>query len=187
MFLNIGFSYKIETMIEYGDLAIVLDVRNLELDSEYTLFTETLGKIRAKATSVRKITSKLAGHLEPGTLIKVRLIRKSIDGPIRLVEALSIEKLKTQKVMEALLLADRVMPIEEKDGAMFSILKKIILGEGIDYQREILKVAGFDPNFAKCHRCETEKIVYFNYQDIIFLCDKCLSFTKNSELSGIYL
>ena len=62
-------------MQEYVTDAIVLKKDPLgDLDGRYTLFTTRFGKIIAKAKSSRKITSKLASHLEPGIVTKVRFI-----------------------------------------------------------------------------------------------------------------
>ncbi len=65
-------------MHEYVTKAVVLDkaTHGGEVDARYSFFTERYGKIRAKAKSSRKIVSKLAGHLEPGTLASVRIIEQ---------------------------------------------------------------------------------------------------------------
>ena len=64
-------------MQEYVTDAIVLKKDPLgDLDGRYTLFTKRFGKIMAKAKSSRKITSKLAPHLEPGTWQRCALSRR---------------------------------------------------------------------------------------------------------------
>ena len=61
-------------MQEYVTEAVVLDaVPSAELDVRVSLFTKKFGKLVARAKSVKKITSKLAGHLEPGNVVKIRL------------------------------------------------------------------------------------------------------------------
>src|ERR1700734_991038 len=64
-------------MQEYVTRAVVLDKepRNNQ-DARYFLFTERYGKIAVRAKSSRKIVSKLAGHLEPGTIASVRVIEQ---------------------------------------------------------------------------------------------------------------
>ena len=58
--------------------AIILKKENLhDFNAIYTLFTKSQGKVTARATSVRKITSKLAAHLEPGLLSKIRLVARN--------------------------------------------------------------------------------------------------------------
>lgn len=53
-----------------------------EFDAWIYLYTKEMGKLRAKARSVRKITSKLGSHLEPGLLVNVRLVSKSSDASL---------------------------------------------------------------------------------------------------------
>ena len=61
-------------MEEYVTDAIVLEKQPAgESDGRYRLFTERFGRIAAKAKSSRRIISKLAGHLEPGSVAKIRL------------------------------------------------------------------------------------------------------------------
>ena len=62
-------------MQEYVTDALVLKKEPLrDFDARYYFFTKKFGKLKGKATSARKIVSKLAGHLEPGTLAKVRFV-----------------------------------------------------------------------------------------------------------------
>lgn len=78
-------------MAEYFTEALVLDKQDLgELDARVFLFTEKLGKVRAKITSARKITSKLSSHLEPLNWIKVRLVERKND--FQVADALRIGK-----------------------------------------------------------------------------------------------
>jgi recombinational DNA repair protein (RecF pathway) len=79
-------------MQEYVTRAVVLDkeMRN-DADARYALFTERYGKIMARAKSSRKIVSKLAGHLEPGTLASVRIIETH---GAQVVDALAAAQIK---------------------------------------------------------------------------------------------
>ena len=54
------------------------------------LFMEKMGKLLARAQSLRKITSKLAAHLQPGNLARVRVIEKG--NLVQVVDALKIGK-----------------------------------------------------------------------------------------------
>jgi hypothetical protein len=66
-------------MIEYATEAIVLQKEpTQEFDAFYTLFTRDLGRLSVKAKSVRKPTSKLAAHLEPGLMTRVRLVGRGV-------------------------------------------------------------------------------------------------------------
>lgn len=46
-----------------------------EIDRRYVLFTSEFGKIEARAKAVRKVTAKLAGHLEPVNFSWVGLLK----------------------------------------------------------------------------------------------------------------
>lgn len=59
----------------FSTLAIILKRRSVgELDRLVTLFTETHGKLTAKARGVRSATSKRSAHLELFNTVKVQLI-----------------------------------------------------------------------------------------------------------------
>lgn len=148
-----------------------------EADSEYSVFTWDVGKIRARASSSRKILSRLAGHLEPGTLALLRIVRKNEEGRFRMAEALSEEKTKSPAVIRVLSLAESLIPLEQPDINMFAFLKSLIV-QGADSEAksyaQLLKLAGFDPEAAKCGVCGRSEIAYFSPQDIMFLCAPCL-------------
>src|SRR5258708_27118691 len=70
-----------ERMREFITDAVVLHKEPLrDADARYFFFTKRHGKVAGKATSTRKITSKLADHLEPGTLTAVRFIERNGGG-----------------------------------------------------------------------------------------------------------
>jgi len=89
-------------MQEYVTEAVVLDtVPSAELDVRVSLFTKKFGKLVARAKSVKKITSKLAGHLEPGNIIKIRLVEKK---GLQLVDALKereVQSLSNSRELES--------------------------------------------------------------------------------------
>ncbi|MFA4999149.1 MAG: DNA repair protein RecO [Parcubacteria group bacterium] len=155
-----------------------------ESDSEYSVFTWDLGKVRARATGSRKILSRLAGHLEPGTLATVRIARRNAEGNFRMAEALSERKTKSPAVVRVLSFADELLPLEEPDIKIFSFLKDLI-SNGVkseaDSYATVLALTGFDPKMAKCGICGTEKIAYFSPEDIMFLCAPCLKRKTNSR------
>lgn len=75
----------------YKTLGIILKSEPYrEADRVYTIYTKRYGKIRAMAKGVRKIKSKLAGHLEPFSLTNLMIVKgKMIDKIIsaRLIES----------------------------------------------------------------------------------------------------
>lgn len=173
-------------MIEHQTEAIVLAKAPADnADAYYTLLTPDLGKVKARATSVRKLTSKLAGHLEPGTLGTVRLVQRIPGGPRRLVESLADGRAIGVMAMKIAALADAVSPTEAPDEDFFSAVKSVLFTETDGGERAILKAAGFDPETARCSFCGSEKIVYFSGRDIIFLCRACRLKTGQRDEGGV--
>jgi hypothetical protein len=65
-------------MFECSTKALILEKEPVgEYDGLLTLYTEDFGKVSVKAKSIRKITSKLSAHTEPGMLSSFRLIGKN--------------------------------------------------------------------------------------------------------------
>ena len=79
-------------MIEQVTEAVVLD-KEFTYDAHVRvhLFTKECGKIVAKATSARKITSKLGPHLEPLLVSTVRYVQQR--GLPQLIDALRVSRL----------------------------------------------------------------------------------------------
>jgi DNA repair protein RecO len=171
-------------MTEHFTWGIVLDKDPTgEADCDYSIFTWDIGKVKARATSSRKIISKLAGHLEPGTLASIRIVRKNIEGRFRIIEAMSEQKARSPEALRILMFAEKLIALEQSDIKMFSLLKDLIASEDISepyFYAGILKAAGFDPDNARCGVCGSGKIAYFSPQDIMFLCLPCLE-KRNSR------
>lgn len=85
-------------MKEYATEAIIIGKEPLnELDSRIDFYTRHFGRLRAKAKSARKPTSKLAAHLEPLTLSRIRLVEKNgigglSAGGLLVADALTIDR-----------------------------------------------------------------------------------------------
>lgn len=172
-------------MNELSTEAIVLSHKESgELDKIIFLYTRELGKVAAKAVSARKITSKLAGHLEPLNLVKARLIQK--NGGFKVVDAIALRKIK--RSFGALALARF---IEETTFELASD-KKLWLAIKKSFQElektgkapyaPLLKILGFDPKFADCNHCEAKHPAYFLKNDLVFLCRRCAFKTPKNEL-----
>lgn len=145
-------------MQEYVTDAIILRKDPLgDQDGRYTLFTKRFGKIVAKAKSSRKITSKLASHLEPGTVAKVRFIETK---GTQLIDAL-----KSARV--ALPLGDlhslgQLMPDAEPEPALWELLSG-----GEFTWPAALGILGWDPEDAECVVCGEKKpsVFYITRQE----------------------
>jgi recombinational DNA repair protein (RecF pathway) len=148
-------------MQEYVTDAFVLKKDPLgDLDGRYTLFTKRFGKIMAKAKSSRKITSKLAPHLEPGIVAKVRFIETK---GTQLIDALKSEHV-------ALPLADlhflsQLLPDAEPEPALWELLT------GGDFSwAAALAILGWDPEGAECMDCSAKHPTYFYIARQEFYC-----------------
>ncbi len=162
-------------MEEYVTDAIVLKKGSSgERDGRYILFTERFGKISAKAISSRLITSKLAGHLEPGTMAKVRFIDK---GSAQIVDALKSSRIEISP--ESLILLGDLLPDLQADPELWQLLVRPPFSwDGI------LRVLGWDPQGALCALCR-HKASWFFIPRQEFLCNACVSKMGKSKLSYI--
>lgn len=158
---------NIYNMLEYVTEAIVLDkVDSGELDSRVYLYTKDFGRVSCKVKSTRKITSKLAGHLEPLNLISARIVDK--NGP-QLIDALTIKNYKkTPELLETLLLVKDLTAESQPDLHLWKLLENNLLN-----RRMVLKFLGFDPTFAKCNHCQKENPIAFYPPDFYFYCKEC--------------
>ncbi|MEK7481937.1 MAG: DNA repair protein RecO, partial [Patescibacteria group bacterium] len=184
-------------MTEYFTEAIVLDRKESgEADGLLILYTQDLGKITAKAKSLRKITSKLSGHLQPLNLIKVRLIEKN---GFQAVDALSINgrgfkkgfKREIATFAKFLRILDfiREMTFElHPDYRLWTAMKKLFShdgGQNIEEKiiyRGLLKILGFDPQFAECALCRKKEAKFFLKEDHLFFCGDCGWKNKEDEV-----
>lgn len=150
-----------------------------EGDARVTLYTEALGKIVAKARSVRKINSRLAGHLEPLTLSKVRLVHKK---GYQIVDALAVKSFKTneaKKVIEmlsALGMINALTNEEEPDQDLWNLLEV-----GNITSKDILRVLGFDPEHASCSECNTKAPKHFLLKQMYYVCGPCFTKTRTEK------
>ena len=165
-------------MREYLTEALVLDKTAAnETDFIVDLYTKELGRLKAKVTSGQKITSKLSPHLEPLTFSLVRLTEKN---GFTVADALTQNRLthlrrsavifaKGLKLLSAI--QQLIFP-EEIDPKLWFWLKKS-LTKGEFFFNQFLKILGYDPKLAECHKCRTKFIKYFLAEDQIFLCRNC--------------
>ncbi|MDP1719124.1 MAG: recombination protein O N-terminal domain-containing protein [bacterium] len=156
-------------MVEHYTKAVVLDKEDYgDLDSRVILYSEDLGRINAKVKSSRKITSKLAGHLEPGKFVQARVIEL---GGFQVVDALSCGSIPGSARNLASLRLIRDMTVErDPDPELWSLLEKEKLGVG-----EILACLGFAPQFASCRTCEDGRPTHFLIKELEYSCLDCLA------------
>lgn len=110
--------------------AIILSRKNWrENDELITLFTYDLGKVQAKATGSKKITSKQSAHLEPAGVIECALIPgREISHiakaqPIEYFPGLRLDLEKSRLVGYALSLVEKVTAERSRDINFFWFLR----------------------------------------------------------------
>ena len=153
-------------MQEYVANAIVLRKDPLrDLDGRYSLFTEQFGKVIGKTTSSRKITSKLAPHLEPGMVSRVRYIEQK---GTQIVDALKVGRLAIS-LLDLHLLAE-LLPEGQRE---FDLWRSLLHN---DFSwSATLKILGWDPEGALCAACGREKATTFLIRRQEFFCRSCAS------------
>lgn len=182
-------------MIEYFTEALVLDTEDAgELDKSIYLYTKELGKVKAKAKSIRKITSKLAAHLQPLSFVKIRLVEKN---GFQITDALTIGRIKIsqQAPLEIPFLTGQALAVLQfikemtfelqPDKNLWLLIKKIFQdlrdNKKISYQ-PLLKALGFASDFARCNVCASKFIPYFSKTEQVFLCRRCALKVPQDEL-----
>jgi len=160
---------------EYLCEAIVLNFEpNGDLDGRFSLFTRKFGKITAKAKSSRKITSKLSGHLQPGSFSAVRLIEKN---GLQVVDALKKERVSAD--LDDLYRLNLALATEVAEPEIWDMLK-----DNSFNWRKVLRFLGWDPQGSVCGICRRGAAA-FSLRSHEFLCSSCASRLSGSEL--IYL
>lgn len=151
-------------MNEYVSEAIVLskDPQG-ELDERVSVFTKNLGKLSAKVKSSRRIKSKLSPHLEPGNLIRIRMVEK---GNLQVVDALKSARLSAPPHFFYLL--SRVLHEGEPEKELWRLLS-----EGNYDWNVILAVLGWDPGQAVCEHCKKVSPASFHITSQSFFCGLC--------------
>ncbi len=170
-------------MLDLTTRAIVLDKEDIgEYNSRVFLYTEKLGSVVGYATATRKLTSKLSAHLEPMSIIEVRLVEKKIHS-FQIGDALIIAKNRVAPkdlsvILKIMLILKESSFAGNPDGEIWELFYKMLVDEdGLvmhEYVAKFLTVLGFNPKYSLCARCATPKPAHFLLQDFYFYCDACV-------------
>jgi recombinational DNA repair protein (RecF pathway) len=154
---------------EYITRAVVLDktMRGGEADARYSFFTERYGKISARAKSSRKLISKLAGHLEPGTLAAVRIIEQH---GAQVVDALKVARVDLS--LADLLSLNNLLGEWEPDRELW---EEIASSHQSFSWANTLAILGWDPRGAACVQCGRGAARQFFIPRQEFFCTTCTS------------
>jgi len=149
---------------------VVIRATNLrEADRILEIYSDDLGKIRAVARGVRKISSKLAGHLEPFTYVDLMLAKGRGDLPTiagaKAVAHYSGLRSDVDRVASAAYLAElvsRLNPDEQASKRFPRLLRDALqaLDTGHDptqvtayYEWVAVTAAGWQPELGHCVNC----------------------------------
>ena len=137
---------------------------NGDLDVRYSLFTERFGKLRPKAKSAKKITSKLAPHLQPGNVVGARLVEKN---GLQIVDALKKRRISIPSPdLHAL---NQLLAEAEPDAMLWTLLS-----QGEFSWASALALLGWDPQGARCRACgKLPRAFHISTQE--FFCEPCAS------------
>lgn len=150
----------------YFSEAVVLSKEPVgEADVRVSLYAKNYGRFLARAKSARKITSKLSAHLEPGNLIKARIIEQ---GGVQVVDALKIRD--TGLSASDLHYLDQVLADGDFDEEVWNFISGT---EGIHWGK-VLRSLGWDPSLALCHSCEINRPNAFDIKSQNFFCSSCM-------------
>lgn len=182
----------------YFPEAIILDREDSnDVDSRFSIYAKGYGKFFAKAKSAKKILSKLSGHLEPGNLVKIRLVG---NGAWQVVDALKFSKVLVGP--PDLYLLNQLLPEADFDFELWEMLLKgnPSTSSGLDSTSSsqvkfswpgILKILGWDPEHAICEICQNEEPRYFNIRHQGFVGEGCYGkgkfFGDGTRLSTILI
>ena len=159
-------------MQEYLSEAIILDfLPNGDLNGRVVFLTKRFGKLVGRVKSIRKITSKLSGHLQPGNLIQLRLIEKN---GLQVVDALKKSRLSLS-LPELRFLGELLAEAEPE-----FVIWEMLANGGFSWSA-VLKILGWDPNFASCSICYGA-IDAFHPRTQEFFCKNCASKLRQGEV-----
>lgn len=163
-------------MQEYITKGIVLATETSgEQDTRFSVFTEKYGKLVARAKSTRKITSKLAAHLQPGSISTVRFVEQK---GLQLVDALRIRKVAIRA--PDLFYIDQMVHEAEPDLELWNALTENNFSWSL-----LLQVLGWDPAHAGCVGCGRNTPRHFRVKTQEFFCTTCSSKVRAYELISI--
>jgi len=178
-------------MIEHFTEALVINKRNSgETDNLITLYTADLGKVMAKAKGAKRIVSKLSAHLEPLNFISVRLIE---GRGFQIADALTVDSQSIlrrapadlSKSLKFIQFIDDMTVELQPDRNFWLAIKKAMsnrLDDEKSFYRHLLKILGFDSEFAVCFSCHKKPVEYFFKEDQTFFCGQCIRKIPEDEL-----
>ena len=140
-----------------------------ETDLVVTLFTKERGKVRAIAKGVRRSTSKMVGHLEPLTQVRLFLAQgRSLDyvTQAQVIESFAALKNDLEAITKGQYVAELVdgfasgaSPNQPLYNLAFEVLQAIDLHPESEwplrfFELQLLRVSGLMPELYRCVECQ---------------------------------
>ncbi len=183
--------------------ALILNRKSFSEDGgKITVYSENLGKLELVARGTKKIKSKLAGHLEPISLVEIMVVRGrryNYIGAAASKDCFANIKNNFDKINaagEAIKIFNLIVKIGESDQNIFSLLKNyfdFLNCSSIkpDYDLfvklfilKLLNKLGHGPELYNCVNCRKKISPSGNKFDLArggLVCVKCLSKTDNAH------
>ena len=160
-------------MQEYLSEAVILDREPAgDLDVRLSVFTKRFGKFVVKAKSARRITSKLAGHLQPGNLVDARIVEKN---GLQIVDVLKKRRLDIAPA--DLHRLDLILAEAEPEPRLW----RELVGDKFVWW-EVLGILGWEPAAAQCGACDGTEDLVFSISGQEFFCGNCSSKLDQNEV-----
>lgn len=192
-----------DQVMNYKTLGIVVKRMNYgEADRILTIFTERFGKIKAIAKGVRKISSKMAGSLEPFALVNLQLYQGKnlyIVTGATIKQEFGVVDCTLKKTSHCFYLGeliDKFTEENQKNPEIFNLLVDVLWllrdEESCFWLRvfelKLIRLSGFHPELFVCVHCRETIIESSNYWDSVeggLICPACQDkFHHGKEISN---
>ncbi|MFA6364969.1 MAG: recombination protein O N-terminal domain-containing protein [Candidatus Paceibacterota bacterium] len=146
-------------------------------DRTVALLTKEAGYIHVRAVGGLKILSKFAPHLDPGSLVEVRLAKKN---GYTLTDALTKDRFliirnnseKLGRALRVLFFIQYFFPENVSDTRLWDTLLKA-LETGEIKMNDFLIHAGYDIRHATCAMCAARNVAFITVDTHEFICLLC--------------
>jgi recombinational DNA repair protein (RecF pathway) len=164
-------------MREYVTEAVVLGREvHREHDWLVDLLTHDLGFVSARVTGGARVTSKLSPHLDPASMVLVRLVW---SGRFVVADAAVMHRdfraradvALWARALESLAVVRALAPRREPETLLWTSIYEVLEGtRGADV---ILESLGYHPGSASCARCHGFPVRWVVLDDHALLCGEC--------------
>ncbi len=156
-----------------------------EYDTIVWLYTRLFGGVRARATSLRKPTAKLAAHCDVLNSVTARLIARERGGlNYQMGDAITndrhalwrVNAPSLQKGIKILSMVRDIAWTGGEDVELWNLLQDIFgqpFKQQERYEERLLGLLGLDPVCAACSNCGKDQPGYITKEGMDFYCENC--------------